>query len=33
MGIIRRGIMDLVVKGEFDPRFDPRKKEQDRLAN
>ncbi len=27
------GILDLIVKGDFDPRFDPRVKEQDMLRN
>jgi hypothetical protein len=27
------GVLDLIVKGDFDPRFDPRKKEQDMLRN
>ena len=27
------GILDLIVKGDFDPRFDPRKREQEMLRN
>jgi len=30
---VKGGIADLIVKGDFDPRFDPRKKEQDMLRN
>ena len=29
----RGGILDLIIKGDFDPRFDPRKKEQEMLRN
>jgi len=27
------GILDLIIKGDFDPRFDPRKREQEMLRN
>ena len=32
-GFSKGGILDLIVKGDFDPRFDPRIKEQEMLRN